>query len=163
MNNNYLQCFIGEKIPKQSSSFSSLREINGSSFSSSSSEESATEDFDLEVRSCSITLKYSSSVLALAKRDWALDFWVRKVSWALTSLMVGGKKPLEQSQSWIRVSVNLDCSSNFDHHFTLKVLCRMSWAFWVWYLRFHIHTYRKKKFVQKQRKGGNLFSDSDGI
>ena len=51
-NNNYLQYFIGEKIPKQSSSFSSPREINGSfSTSSSSSEEFATEDFDLEVRS----------------------------------------------------------------------------------------------------------------
>ena len=71
-NNNYLQCFIGEKILKQSSSFSSTREINdSSSSSSSSSEESATEDFDLEVRNCSITLKYSSSVLALTRRDWA--------------------------------------------------------------------------------------------
>ena len=68
---------------------------NYSSSSSSSSEESATEDFDLEVRSCSITLKYSSSVLALAKRDWALDFWVRKVCWALELFMVGGRKPLE--------------------------------------------------------------------
>ncbi|KAH9698194.1 hypothetical protein KPL71_023924 [Citrus sinensis] len=62
-----------EKIPKQSSSFSSPRETVGSS-SSSSSVESATEDLDREARSCSIALKYSSSVLALARRAWALDF-----------------------------------------------------------------------------------------
>ena len=121
---NYLQCFIGEKISKQSSSFSSPREMNGSSSSSSSSssEESATNDFDREVRSCSITLKYSSSVLALAKKDWALDFWVRNVCWALDPFKVDCRKPLEQSQFLIRVSVNLACSSNLDHHFTLKVL-----------------------------------------
>ncbi|KAH9679286.1 hypothetical protein KPL71_026070 [Citrus sinensis] len=86
---NYLQCFTGGKIPKQSSSFSSPREMVGSSSSSSSSEESATDDFDRKARSCSMALKYSSSILALAKRDWALDFWVRKVCWALESLMVG--------------------------------------------------------------------------
>ena len=78
-----------------------------------------------------MTLKYSSSDLALAKRDWALDFWVRNVSWAFTALMVGGKNPLEQSQLRIRVSVNLDCSSNFDHHFTLNVLCRMKLLFYL--------------------------------
>lgn len=161
--NNYLQCFIGEKIPKQSSLFSSPREMNGSSSLSSSSEEFATDDFDLEVRSCSITLKYSSSVLALAKRDCALDFWVRKVCWALEPVMVGCRKPLEQSQFLIRVSVSLVCSSNFDHHFTLNVLCRISWASWVLNLRFHIHTHGRKKFVQKQRNGGNLFSDSERI
>ena len=62
-------------MPKQSSSFSSPRETVGSSSSSSSSSvESATEDLDREARSCSIALKYSSSVLALAKRAWALDF-----------------------------------------------------------------------------------------
>jgi len=44
-----------------------------------------------------MTLKYSSSDLALANGDWALDFWVRKVSWAFLALIVGGKKPLEQS------------------------------------------------------------------
>ena len=77
-------------MPKQSSSFSSPREMNGSSsLSVSSSEDAATEDFDLEVRSCSITLKYSSSDLALAKSDWALDFWVRKVCWALEYLIDG--------------------------------------------------------------------------
>ena len=58
-------------MPKQSSSLSSPREMNGSSSSSSSlsSEDSATEDFDREARSCSMALKYSSSVLALAKSD----------------------------------------------------------------------------------------------
>ncbi|KAH9686899.1 hypothetical protein KPL70_014561 [Citrus sinensis] len=55
-------------------------------------EESATEDFDLEARSCSMALKYSSSVLALANRDWALDFWVRKVCWALEASRVGSLK-----------------------------------------------------------------------
>ena len=50
-------------MPKQSSSLSSPREMNGSSFSSSSlsSEDSATEDFDREARSCSMALKYSSA------------------------------------------------------------------------------------------------------
>lgn len=114
-----------ERENNLSSSFSSSREINGSS---SSSEESATEDFDLDVGNCSITLKYSSSVLALAKRDWALDFWVRKVCWALEFLLVGGRKPLEQSQCLMRVSVNLVCSSNFNHNFTLNVLCIRSWV-----------------------------------
>jgi len=126
-------------------------------------EELATDVSDLEVRSCCMTLKYSSSVLALAKRDWALDFWVRKVFWALTSLMVGGKNPSEQSQFRIRVLVNLVCSSNFDHHFPLKVLCKISWVSWVWNLKFHIHTHGRKKLVQKQWKGGNLFSESEGI
>ncbi|KAH9800748.1 hypothetical protein KPL71_000787 [Citrus sinensis] len=83
-------------MPKQSSSLSSPREMKGSSSSStsssSSSEESAAEDFDREARSCSMALKYSSSVLALAKRDWALDFWVRKVCWALEASRVGSLK-----------------------------------------------------------------------
>ncbi|KAH9686387.1 hypothetical protein KPL70_014334 [Citrus sinensis] len=54
--------------------------MNGSSSlsSSSSSEVSATDDFDREARSCSMALKYSSSVLAPANSDWALDFWVKK-------------------------------------------------------------------------------------
>ena len=113
-------------MPKQSSSLSSPREMKGSSSSStsssSSSEESAAEDFDREARSCSMALKYSSSVLALAKRDWALDFWVRKVCWALKASRVGCRRFLEESQSLIMLTVNLDCSSNFDHHLTLKVL-----------------------------------------
>ena len=111
-------------MPKQSSSFSTPREMNGSSssLSSSSSVEFATEDFDLEARSCSMALKYSSSVLALANRDWALDFWVRKVCWALEASRVGCRRFLEESQSLIMSTVNLDCSSNFNHHLTLKVL-----------------------------------------
>ena len=113
-------------MPKQSSLFSSPREMNGSASLEELEEELATDVSDLVVRSCCITLKYSSSVLALAKRDWALDFWVRKVSWALTSLTVGGRKPLEQSQFRIKVSVNLVCSSNFDHHLTLEVHCKIS-------------------------------------
>ncbi|KAL9419523.1 hypothetical protein AB3S75_037310 [Citrus x aurantiifolia] len=84
---NYLQCLTGGKMPKQSSSFSSPSEIAGSSSSSSSSEESATEDFEREAKSCSIALEYSSSVLALARRAWALDFCVRNVPWALMSLI----------------------------------------------------------------------------
>ncbi|KAH9649498.1 hypothetical protein KPL70_026002 [Citrus sinensis] len=83
-------------MPKQSSSLSSPREMKGSSSSStsssSSSEEPAAEDFDREARSCSMALKYSSSVLALAKRDWALDFWVRKVCWALEASRVGCRR-----------------------------------------------------------------------
>ena len=84
-------------MPKQSSSFSSPREIKGSSSPEVLEEELATDVSDLVARSCCITLKYSSSVLALAKRDWALDFLVRKVCWALDSLMVEGKKPCEPS------------------------------------------------------------------
>ena len=118
-------------MPKQSSSFSSPREINGSSSAEVLEEELATDVSDLVARSCCMTLKYSSSVLALARRDWALDFWVRNVCWALDSLMVGGRKPFEPSQFWTRVSVNLDFSSNFDHHFTLKVLWIRSCFSWV--------------------------------
>ena len=62
---------------------------SSSSSSSSSSEVSATDDFDREARSCSMALKYSSSVLAPANSDWALDFWVKKVCWALECVMVG--------------------------------------------------------------------------
>ena len=76
---NYLQCFIGGRIPKQSSSLSSPREMNDSSSSSSFSEELATDGSDLEARSCCITLKYSSSVFALANRDWVFVLWARKV------------------------------------------------------------------------------------
>ena len=65
----FLQCFNRDRIPKQSSSFSSPREMNGSS----SSEELATDGSDLKGRSCCITLKYSFSVFALANRDWAFD------------------------------------------------------------------------------------------
>ncbi|KAH9656855.1 hypothetical protein KPL70_022838 [Citrus sinensis] len=90
-------------MPKQSSSLSSPREMKGSSSSStsssSSSEESAAEDFDREARSCSMALKYSSSVLALAKRDWALDFWVRKVCWALEASRVGCRSTQHKYQS----------------------------------------------------------------
>ena len=118
-------------MPKQSFSFSSPREIKGSSSPEVLEEKLATDVSDLVARSCCITLKYSSLVLALAKRDWALDFWVKKVCWALECLMVGSRNPLAESQFRIKVSVNLDCSSNFDHHFTLKVLCRISWASWV--------------------------------
>ncbi|KAH9704649.1 hypothetical protein KPL70_011549 [Citrus sinensis] len=104
-------------MPKQSCSLSSPREMKGSSSSltssSSSSEEFAAEDFDREARSCSMALKYSSSVLALAKRDWALDFWVRKVCWALEASRVGWRRFLEESQSLIMLTVNLDYSSNF--------------------------------------------------
>ena len=139
-------------MPKQSSSFSSPREIKGSSSAEVLEEELATDVSDLVARSCCMTLKYSSSVLALAKRDWALDFWVRKVCWALVSLMVGGRKPFEPSQFWTRVSVSLVCSSNLDHHLTLKVLCKTSWVSKVWYCKFHIQTLGRKKFVQKQKK-----------
>ena len=118
-------------MPKQSSSFSSPREIKGSSSAEVLEEELATDVSDLVARSCCMTLKYSSSVLALAKRDWALDFWVRKVCWALFSLMVGGRKPFEPSQFWTSVSVNLVFSSNFDHHLTLKVLWISSCFSWV--------------------------------
>ena len=118
--NNYLECFNGENMPKQSFSFSSPREIKGSSSPKVLEEELATDVSDLVARSCCITLKYSSSVLALAKRDWALE-----------CLMVGSGNPLAESQFRIKVLVNLDCSSNFDHNFTLKVLCRISWASWV--------------------------------
>ncbi|KAH9764271.1 hypothetical protein KPL70_001464 [Citrus sinensis] len=102
--NNYLECFNGENMPKQSSSFSSPREIKGSSSPEVLEEELATDVSDLVARSCCITLKYSSSVLALAKRDWALDFWVRKVCWALECLMVGSRNPLAESQFRIKVS-----------------------------------------------------------
>ena len=112
-------------MPKQSSSFSSPSEMAGSSSSSSSSEESATEDFEREARSCSIALKYSSSVLALARRAWTLDFCVRNVPWALMSFIPGCKYPWTESQFWIWLVVNLVLSSNFDHHLTLKVLWRI--------------------------------------
>ena len=118
-------------MPKQSSSFSSPREMNGSSSPEVLEEELATDVSDLVARSCCMTLKYSSSVLALARRDWALDFWLRKVCWALVSLMVGGRKPLDASQFWTRVSVSLACSSNFDHHLILKVLWISSCLSWV--------------------------------
>ena len=121
----YLQCFNGDRIPKQSSSFSSPREINGSS---SSFEELATDGSDLEARSCCITLKYSSSVFALANSDWAFDLWARNVFWALTSCILGARRPFEESQAWIVASDSLDCSSNLDHHLTLKVLCKISWV-----------------------------------
>ena len=66
-------------MPKQSSSFSSPREMKGSSSPEVLEDELATEISNLVARSCCITLKYSSSVLALARRDWALDFWVKNV------------------------------------------------------------------------------------
>ncbi|KAH9657342.1 hypothetical protein KPL70_023038 [Citrus sinensis] len=80
-------------MPKQSSSFSSPREIKGSSSPEVLEEELATDVSDLVARSCCITLKYSSSVLALAKRDWALE-----------CLMVGSRNPLVESQFRIKVS-----------------------------------------------------------
>ena len=52
---------------KQSSSFSSPREIKGSSSAEVLEEELATDVSDLVARSCCMTLKYSSSVLAQAK------------------------------------------------------------------------------------------------
>ena len=68
----FQECFIGENIPKQSSSFSSPREMNGSASLEEREPELTTDGSDLEARSCCMTLKYSSSVFALAKRDWAL-------------------------------------------------------------------------------------------
>ncbi|KAH9802744.1 nucleic acid-binding protein [Citrus sinensis] len=62
---------VGENIPKQSSSFSSPREMNGLASLEELDEELATDGSDLVARSCCITLKYSSSVLALVSRDWA--------------------------------------------------------------------------------------------
>ena len=70
--------FNGEKIPKQSSSLLSPRDIKGRG-SPESLDELAAEDVSLVARSWDMTLKYSSSVLALAKRDWAFDFWERNV------------------------------------------------------------------------------------
>ena len=61
-------------MPKQSSSFSLPREIKGSSSPEVLEEEDATYVSDLVARSCCMTVKYSSSVLALARRDWALVF-----------------------------------------------------------------------------------------
>ncbi|KAH9650388.1 hypothetical protein KPL70_026369 [Citrus sinensis] len=91
-------------MPKQSSSLSSPREMKGSSSSStsssSSSEESAAEDFDREARSCSMALKYSSLVLALAKRDWALDFWVRKESESESLLLDAEVSDSNNSSTW---------------------------------------------------------------
>ncbi|KAH9802738.1 nucleic acid-binding protein [Citrus sinensis] len=54
-----------------SSSFSSPREMNGLASLEELDEELATDGSDLVARSCCITLKYSSSVLALVSRDWA--------------------------------------------------------------------------------------------
>ncbi|KAH9704363.1 hypothetical protein KPL70_011429 [Citrus sinensis] len=116
-----LNCIREDIIPKRfhEKTRERLSAANNSKLNVSS-KESATEDFDLEVRSCSMALKYSSSVLALANRDWALDFWVRKVCWALEASRVGCRRFLEESQSLIMLTVNFDCSSNFDHHLTLK-------------------------------------------
>ena len=84
-------------MPKQSSSLSSPREIKGSPSPEVLEEELATDVSNLVARSCCITLKYSTLVLALAMRDWALDFWVRKVCWALDCLVVGWRNPLVES------------------------------------------------------------------
>ena len=119
-------------MSKQSSSFSSPREMNGSASPEELEEEVATDGSDLEARSCCITLKYSSSVFALANRDWALDLWARNVLWALTSSIFGARRPFEESQARIVASESFDCSSNLDHHLTLKVLCKISWESWVW-------------------------------
>ena len=137
--------------------------MNGSASPEELEKELATEGSDLVARSCCITLKYSSSILALASRDWAFALWARKMLWALTISLLGARRPLVESQDWTVVSDNFDCSSNLDHHLTLKVLCRTSWGSMVWYWKFYIQTQGRKKFVQKQRKGGNLFSDSEGI
>ena len=42
--------------------------------------------------------------------------------------MFGVRRPLEDSQACTLASESLDCSSNLDHHLTLKVLCRISWV-----------------------------------
>ena len=107
--------------------------MNGSASPEELDEELATDGSDLVARSCCITLKYSSSVLALANRDWALALWARKVLWVLTRSLLGVRRPLEESQDWTVASDNFDCSSNLDHHLTLKVLCKTSWEFKVWY------------------------------
>ena len=75
-------------MPKQSSSFSSPREMKGSSSPEVLKEELAIDVSDLVARSCCMTLKYSSSVLALARSDCALNFWLKKICWALECLMV---------------------------------------------------------------------------
>ncbi|KAH9650759.1 nucleic acid-binding protein [Citrus sinensis] len=91
---------VGENIPKQSSSFSSPREMNGSASPEELDEELATDGSDLVARSCCITLKYSSSVLALASRDWAFALWARKVLWALAKSLLGVMRPRVESQDW---------------------------------------------------------------
>ena len=149
-------------MPKQLSSFSLASEMNSSASPEVLEEELAADVSDLVARSCCITLKYSSSVLALASRDWAFTLWARKVLWALVTSLLGARRPLAESQVRTVASVNFDCSSNLDHHLTLKVLCKTSWVSMVWYWKFHIQTQGRKKFVQKQRKGGNIFSDSEG-
>ena len=107
--------------------------MNGSASPEELDEELATDGSDLVARSCCITLKYSSSVLALANRDWALALWARKVLWVLARSLLGAMRPLVESQDWIVASHNFDCSSNLDHHLTLKVLCKTSWVSMVWY------------------------------
>ena len=115
-------------MSKQSSSLSSPREMNGSASSEELEEEVATDDSDLEARSCSITLKYFSSIFALAKRDWALDFLEKKVFWALVISLLGPRRPFKVSQVRTVISDSFDFSSNFDHHLILKVLCKTNWV-----------------------------------
>ena len=83
--NGFKNALLEKNIPKQSSSLSAPSDMNGSASPEVLEPELATDDSDLEERSCCMTLKYSSSVFALAKRDWAFVLWARKVLWALTS------------------------------------------------------------------------------
>ena len=106
----------------------SPREINGPASPDELEEEVATDGSDLEARSCSITLKYSSSVFTLANRDWAFDFLEKKVLWALANFLLGPRRPLEVSQVRTVVSASFEFSSNFDHYLILKVLCKTNWA-----------------------------------
>ena len=103
-------------------------EMNGSASPEELEEEVAMDGSDFEARSCSITLKYSSTIFALAKSDWALDFLEKKVLWALVISLLGPRRPFEVSQVRTVVSDSFDFSSNFDHHLTLKVLCKTNWA-----------------------------------
>ena len=88
-----------------------------------------------------------------------ISCWFNALSWSYSMLI-----SWIHYASWIsacgsRFSLNI---SNFDHHLTLEVLCKISWVSWVWYLRFHIQTHGRKKFVQKQRKGGTVSRNQKG-